>query len=907
MQQLIRKLLILVILVFIYSKGAHSQSLTSFEIEWENFRPKGKVEVKNGELHSIEIIRGTGKVSIDSLSITTNNCRVRVNVSHKPLAYGSNSTIVFLNLNKKSFSFLLRDVVNTYPIYSPYFNVAVFGENDKRTLKNLKKSLSSQELKTKLQVLNELPEVSYEDVSSETRKMSAPTWLGLSRDFRIFELSSSMSDDLMGEGFQITPMYAATPTFLSVNGQYKKLNYMFSVGRGIGVYENIKRSLKGGFLPVLEAEVFDDDIIYYSTTFTALEKSGPESLIGTDFLVAAKYSAGPNMFSIADESFIESVKEKYVDGQEETILIHRTIARNTGKVPRYAWFRSPNPGNTWYERYGFTFDIENGVSRLSDNGLAFCYSSLNGTPLTSEETAVLLQPGDSVAFEFILPHKPLPIERVVDFQKISFNKKLEEIESYWNSKLSNASKFSIPEKRIDNMLKAGLIHLDLITYGEEPNGVLAPNVGVYSPIGTESAPIIQYYLSLGLNDIAKRALNYFFEKQREDGFMQNFGGYMVETGAVLWTLGEYYRYTKDDEYIIEIKDNINRACDYLIEWRNRNKNQALKGRGYGMIEGKVADPEDHYHQFMLNGYSYLGLKRSAEILRNIDPDRADYYQQNALDWKKDIIESVFLALSKSPLVPLGDGTWSPTLPPWTEEEGLRLLFQNAKRFWSHGTFTVSDAMLGPLYLVFCEVLKPNDPISKILLEYHSEILFQGNSAFSQPYYSRHNWLQAKLGMVKPFLNTYYTTMSAHADRETYTFWEHMYKVSPHKTHEEAWFLMETRWMLYMENKDTLDLLKVIPRKWMETGKEIKIENASSYFGTLNLSASSTLDSLGKGEIIANVSLSRNKNSKLKTMTIRLPHPKELKPTQVIGGQYDSNNETIIIDSFEEKAIVQLKF
>jgi hypothetical protein len=52
-------------------------------------------------------------------------------------------------------------------------------------------------------------------------------------------------------------------------------------------------------------------------------------------------------------------------------------------------------------------------------------------------------------------------------------------------------------------------------------------------------------------------------------------------------------------------------------------------------------------------------------------------------------------------------------------------------------------------------------------------------------------------MVKPFLKTYYNPFSALADRETYTFWEHLYKVSVHKTHEEAWFLMETRWMLYL--------------------------------------------------------------------------------------------------------------
>lgn len=98
----------------------------------------------------------------------------------------------------------------------------------------------------------------------------------------------------------------------------------------------------------------------------------------------------------------------------------------------------------------------------------------------------------------------------------------------------------------------------------------------------------------------------------------------------------------------------------------------------------------------------------------------------------------------------------------------------------------------------------------MLLDYHSELMFQENSAFSQPYYSRHNWYQAKTDMVKPFLSTYYHTVAPHADRQTYTFWEHMYKLSAHKTHEEANFLMETRWMLYMEDADTLHLFRVAP-------------------------------------------------------------------------------------------------
>jgi len=68
---------------------------------------------------------------------------------------------------------------------------------------------------------------------------------------------------------------------------------------------------------------------------------------------------------------------------------------------------------------------------------------------------------------------------------------------------------------------------------------------------------------------------------------------------------------------------------------------------------------------------------------------------------------------------MSDGTWSPTVPPWTETTALRLLYLNPETFLSHGTFTVSDAMLGPMYLVFCEVLDPDERASKILLYYQT--------------------------------------------------------------------------------------------------------------------------------------------------------------------------------------------
>lgn len=871
-------------------------------VEWNSSVSGGVIHVTNGHLKELRAVKGKAKISGSSFKFSSSgNNSLIIEIDSINNDYGSDATLVSVKTREHPFSFFLRDVTEASPIYLPDYGVVVLKDIDHRSYGEVEKQLLSRKLVTKIQRIETEPEASFAAVEHHVRDMSVPTWLGTSRDFRIFEIAESLPDAARGEANIISPKRSSSALLLPET-ENQPVNYLYVVGRGIGVKDNISRRLEEGVLPILHSMQQDDDIQYHSTSFVSLEKSplSAQTRMGTDFLVADSYSGG-HMFTKKQEELLKARQEEVLNPAEETVLFFSSEVTNTGSVPRYAWFKTPRPGTGWHHKKEYTFDPVTGFSAYA-SGKVFCVSKLNGKPLQNEEIAILLQPNEKAVFEFYVPHSPVSRERALQLAGQSFHQRYVESKAFWLNKLQNAAQIHVPEKRIEEMIQAGLLHLDLITYGNEPGGTLAPTIGVYAPIGTESAPIIQFYASMGLQDLAKRSLTYFLDKQHEDGFIQNFGGYMVETGAALWTMGEYFRYTDDKEWAKQVASKLLKSCDYLIQWRDRNKKEELKGRGYGMIEGKVADPEDHFHQFMLNGYAYMGLSRVAEILTAIGSEESGRISKEAAAWKEDIRESFFNAMALSPVVPLGDGTWCPTVPPWTESLGLRALYINRETFWSHGTFTVSDAMLGPLYLVFCEVLNVTEPASKMLLNYNSELFYQGNSAFSQPYYSRHNWMQAKLGMTKPFLNTYYNTFAAHADRETYTFWEHLYKLTPHKTHEEAWFLMETRWMLYMEDQDTLHLLKNIPRKWMEDGKEIQLNGVGSYFGSIDLKAKS---SINNGYIDASIVC--NTERKPKTVTIRLPHPENKKPVKVTGGEYDDKTETITIRSFTGTANVRAEY
>ena len=124
---------------------------------------------------------------------------------------------------------------------------------------------------------------------------------------------------------------------------------------------------------------------------------------------------------------------------------------------------------------------------------------------------------------------------------------------------------------------------------------------------------------MGRHRLAERCINFFLDRQRDDGFIQNFGGYQVETGAALWSMGEHWRYTRDRAWVQRITPKLLKSCDFLLKWREKNKTEELRGKGYGLLSGKVADPEDFFHSFMLNGLSCVGLARVAEMIRDIDP------------------------------------------------------------------------------------------------------------------------------------------------------------------------------------------------------------------------------------------------------------------------------------------------
>ncbi len=810
---------------------------------------------------------------------------LEMNVSVDPARSGRHKSLITMHTDRYGFTFCPLDLLSTGNLYLQAYGVTIHLD-DTTARRPMRAGLS------KLQAVELQNEESFETAAHHTQDIPCPTLLGLGLDQRQFLIETDLQ--------RIRVVNSVRHRLASVH---------IPIGRGKGVRSDVHRHLDHNTLPILHGEVVDEDIRYDTLMFTTLvgdATAGPalteEMVTGTPYLVAEEGLGMPHTPKQVEQRE-RSRQAMLAHLRLPLVLCYRLRATNTSAHAAYAFFYQPHLALKTDQEQPLA--CHDGVLTLFDNVYGAAW--LGEQPWQEAQVVILLAPGETVQTEYRLVHEPLRLADTASLTSLSFDELLANTRKYWQVKLNRSTRIELPEPRIQHMFQAGLTHLSLVIYGER-GGTLAPCVGVYSPIGSESSPIIQYLDSVGWHDIAAACLQYFLDKQHDDGRFQNFGDYMLETGAALYTMGEHYRYTRDDEWVRRIKDQVALACKWIIRHHHEDAPNAQPGAG--LITGKVADPADNYRQFMLNAYQYIGLARAAEMLHGVDPTQADAFAREAADLRTDIRAALAESIVRSPVVPLGDGRWVPTCAPWVEASGPDAFALEGQNSYTHEAVYARDSLLGPLYTVFCEVLDPHEPLADFLVESHYEHMCFEGVAFSQPYYSRHPFVHLRRGEVKAFLRSFYRAMAALADRETYTFWEHLFGVSPHKTHEEAWFLMEARTMLYAESGfnlldgGTLNILSGVPRAFLRQGQYIHLENAWSYYGKLNLDVRSQLD---QGWITIEVTCPQGIERRLKSLQVRLPHPDGCAVQRIeseVEGQYNPGSESV---SFNWPATNHLKF
>ena len=218
----------------------------------------------------------------------------------------------------------------------------------------------------------------------------------------MFEIAEELEDTYLDEKV-IKPMNSSSAVVLPETSP-THIEYRYALGRGVGVMDNIRRRLEDGVLPIYHSEMTDDDIVYRSTSFVSLAGTplNERTVRGTHYLISDRHSAG-RVFTDEQSKQLEQVQRQDTAAKPLVALYIRTIAENTGSVPRYAWFKAPRPSAA------YRFDGGRGYTGFSENRIS-CISKVDGKALHEEETAILLQPGQRIEIDFLIPHEPVSAE-----------------------------------------------------------------------------------------------------------------------------------------------------------------------------------------------------------------------------------------------------------------------------------------------------------------------------------------------------------------------------------------------------------------------------------------------------------------------------------------------------------------
>ena len=840
--------------------------------------PAGKLEVRYGRL-----------VSPPELPAGAETCLVEV--ADANLECGAFPTLVTVDRAPFPFTFAVRDVAPECPVFVPEAECFALPGDDPRDYAAALADLRAKNLVSDAQRMELEPEESYEHACRIDREQTVPVWLGLGRDLRIFRVSAQQNEEIWG---LVVPAYHSKyQTVTRTDGTIRSREIRFELGPGVSCCPRLERRLEDGVLPILHATQYETGVEYRLTLFASLENAPiTEARVRGSEPLAALSQMDYAMLTEPEREALQSrLAAETSQREEELVLFVRVEAVNTCRVPAYAWFKAPH-SNAPSARQKF----EDGL--CLENDRAYAAVLLNGERAKSSEYAILVQPGKSVIWECRITHTPVAPERAEKLFGQDFTAHLEHVRAYWNAKLDRAARIELPEAAVDERIRAGLLHLDINTLGLNAAGDLLPGVGWYAPIGTESSPMIQFFDTMGWHDEAERCIDFFLNRRNSDGFIQVYNHYESETGPVLWTAAEHFRMTRDVNWLRRVAPALRHCCEFLLKWRNDNKREEFRVTGsYGLLNGKVADPDDFYHTYFLNAGTLLGLAGMAEVLREVDPEYAARLAAETEEYRADLRASLEHARRRAPVVPLGDGTWTPVLPPWAEYTGGVSRYTDGGEWFSHGSFVCRDTLIGALAFALSDLYAPDDPVMTTLLKANQAPATRENAALSQPYYSRHDIAHLRRGEVKLFLKTFYNQFAALQDRHSYTFWEHYYHLSQHKTHEEAWFLEQCRWMLAYEEGETLELCRGIPRAYMASGKRIAIRNLVTHWGKLDLLATSSGDAI---EAVVKVERTPGR------IALRLPHPAGRKAVRVSAGSYDPATETVYISGRREFT-VRLEF
>lgn len=591
------------------------------------------------------------------------------------------------------------------------------------------------------------------------------------------------------------------------------------------------KTLRKGYLPIVEYALSRDGISYQWTMFAATLDGKPEGPLVNFIRVTAR-----NTLPEAATAYFSAA-----------MRYQNPVNASTGTGDNR--FRRPEPlsrpgdfqqiGEQWNPkwRYGFEggrflrdhrvlyafppgarlrltlFENYNRATALTPRALEI----LPDTPTGIAQYELALAPGEARTLDFKMPYVPMNPDsaELARMEAARFDDYLARTERFWEDLLAQGMRLEVPEAKVVETFKTSLI--DDLLARDKVGGFYIQSVNKFQYhrfYYRDAADIARMYDLTGYAAIAGQVLDFFGERQQPDGNFVSQHGQLDGWGEALYAYGMHYRITRDKEFAARVYPSVQRAFTWLRKARAADPLRMIPSTAIGDNE----DIPGH-----LTGHNFLALAglKNAIVLAEALGKTSD---AAAFTAEFEEYRATLIALLRKNAASPGG-----YIPPALDGNP-------GGQDWGNLLAVTPE-----------EILDPQDPLVTATLrhtqaKYQEGIMTYGDGRWLHHYLTVKNTLtEIVRGDQEQAVRDLYAllvhTSSTHAGFE--------YAIRPWGTRDfganlapHGWFAAEYRTllrnMLVREQGSDLHLLSVVSPEWIQPGREIVVGNAPTEFGPVNL-------------------------------------------------------------------------
>ncbi|HVY72061.1 MAG TPA: hypothetical protein VHH73_19160, partial [Verrucomicrobiae bacterium] len=495
-------------------------------------------------------------------------------------------------------------------------------------------------------------------------------------------------------------------------------------------------------------------------------------------------------------------------------------------------------------------------------------------PETSQEAVrykIELGAGESHPVDFAATYVELLDKTGLQALKhLSYDDALASATEFWRKRVASEMTLETPEPWLNNFFKANLWHVLISTDIDPATGLHEHGAATrgYQNFLNETMMVARSLEMRCEHWAAAKLIEPFLVSQGTKGLPGNFRaktgvfhaaypadpdpytalGYNMNHGFGLWGVAEHFIWTKDMNWLRLVANRLALGCNWITAERQATQTSNPDGSRcaeWGLVPaGQLEDVEEYQYYYATDAYYHLGMRKAADALAAMMHPGSARLGRDADNFSDAIRASVAESVAVSPVVRLRDGTYVPCVPSRVHA------LTHLKEGW------IREGLYPALHLVEGGVIPPNHPFAEWMIQDLEDNIFSsaesgyGIAGFETNFFNLGGFtLQPNLlnlahaylerDQISNFLRAFYNTAATSLYPDAMCFAEWAPRLGEgggplYKTPDECRFVQLIRQMLIMERDDTLELGLGVPRAWMASGQQVKVERAATFFGPLDL-------------------------------------------------------------------------